>query len=95
MKIWTERSGKEWGTAYVAAEHDGVSGFAALHVGAREILRGAVHAASLLGATAMLRGLTKRKKSAKAATRNVRQAEKYAAKQYKNMARSLSKSLKR
>ena len=59
MKIWFERSERERGTAYLGAEHKGISGFARLHVGARELL----HAASWLGAAAMLRKLAARRRS--------------------------------
>ncbi len=58
MDFWFERSKKERGTAYVAAEQGGTAVFGTVHIGTREV----VHAASILAAAAALRGLTKRKK---------------------------------
>lgn len=60
MRVWLERSEKERGTAYLGVEHEGTAGFARLHIGARELL----HAASWLGAAAMLRKLTARRRAA-------------------------------
>lgn len=68
MRVWFERSEKERGTAYLGAEQGGVSGFARLHVGARELL----HAASWLGAAAMLRKLAARRRDAGRAEREAR-----------------------
>lgn len=68
MRAWFERSEKERGTAYLGAEHEGVFGFARLHVGARELL----HAASCLGVAAMLRKLAARRKSVGRAERAAR-----------------------
>lgn len=68
MRVWLERSEKERGTAYLGAEHDGISGFVRLHAGARELL----HAASWLGAAAMLRKLAARRKSVGRAERAAR-----------------------
>ena len=68
MKVWLERSKKERGTAYLGAEYEGISGFARVHVGARELL----HAASWLGAAAMLRKLAARRKSVGRAERAAR-----------------------
>ncbi len=89
MKLWVERSGKERGTVYAAAEQDGVSVFAALHVGARELASAGVHAAGIFGAAAMLRRLKARKKRVKMADKDVRRMEKYAARQFKSLAKSL------
>ena len=71
MRLWLERSGKERGTAYLGAEHEGIAGFARLHVGARELL----HAASGLCAAAMLRKLAARRKSVGRAARAVRRRQ--------------------
>ena len=60
MRVWFERSEKERGTAYLGAEHEGIAGFARLHIGARELL----HTASCLGAAAMLRRLAARRRDA-------------------------------
>ena len=68
MRVWLERSEKERGTAYLGAEHEGVAGFARLHIGARELL----HAASCIGAAAMLRKLAARRKSVGRAERTAR-----------------------
>ena len=68
MRVWFERSEKERGTAYLGAEHRGTAGFARLHIGARELL----HAASWLGAAAMLRKLAARRRGAGRAERAAR-----------------------
>lgn len=57
MKVWLERSEKEKNTAFLGAEHEGIAGFARLHLGARELL----HAVSCLTAAAMLRKLSARR----------------------------------
>ena len=68
MRLWFARSEKERGTAYLGAEHEGIAGFARLHVGTRELL----HAASWLGAAAMLRKLAARRKDVGRAARTAR-----------------------
>lgn len=73
MRVWFERSEKERGTAYLGAEHEGISGFARLHVGARELL----HAASWLGAAVMLRELAARRKRVGRAERTARRRERF------------------
>lgn len=71
MRVWLGRSEKERKTAYLGAEHEGIAGFARLHVGARELL----HAVSCLTAAAMLRKLAARRRDAGRAARAVRQRE--------------------
>lgn len=68
MRVWLASSKKERGTAYLGAEHEGIAGFARLHVGARELL----HAASWLGAAATLRKLAARRREIGRAERAAR-----------------------
>lgn len=68
MRIWFERSEKERGTAYLGAEHEGMAGFARLHIGARGLL----HAASCLSAAVMLRKLAARRRDVARAERAAR-----------------------
>ena len=65
MRAWFERSEKEKGTAYLGAEHEGISGFVRLHPGTRGLL----HAASCLCAAAALRKLTARRGAVRRAER--------------------------
>lgn len=68
MKVWFERSKKEKGTTYLGVEHKGTVGFTRLHTGGRELL----HAASWLGAAAMLRKLSARRRDVGRAARTAR-----------------------
>ena len=68
MRFWFQKSDKEAGMVYVGAEHDGVSGFAALHIGGRELAR----AASAVGMAAALRRLTGKTREIKRAQKDAR-----------------------
>lgn len=74
MNFWLERSKKERGTVYVAAEHGGTEFFGTLHVGKRELL----HAASLLGAAASCLGAAKMLRGTAKQQKRVAQAQKTA-----------------
>ena len=68
MRFWFQKSDKDAGTAYVGAEHEGVSGFATLHVGKREL----AHAVSTVGAAVMLRELAKKTREIKRTQKDAR-----------------------
>ncbi len=74
MKFWFEKSDREKGTVYAAAEHGGFSAFSALHFGAREM----AHAAGALGAALLARKLSKRERAAGRVQKEVRRREKRA-----------------
>lgn len=73
MRVWFERSEKEKGTAYLGAEHEGISGFVRLHAGARGLL----HAASFLCAAAALRKLGARRGAIGRAERAARRRSRF------------------
>ena len=74
MKFWFEKSDRESGEIYAAAEHGGFSAFSSLHFGAREM----AHAAGVLGAALLARRLSKRERAASRAQRDAQRREKKA-----------------
>ena len=68
MQFWFQKSDREAGTAYVGAEHEGVSAFGVVRVGKRELVR----AASAAGMAAMLHQMARRARAAKRAQQDAR-----------------------
>ena len=90
MRFWFQKSDKEAGTAYVGAEHEGVSGFAALHIGGRELAR----AASAVGMAAALRQLSRKTREIKRAQQDAQRRLDHMAGPRKDPRRSTGMNLK-
>ena len=90
MRFWFQKSDKETGTAYVGAEHEGMSAFGTLRIGAREL----AHAASAVGTAAMLRQLAKRTRAVKRAQQDARRRLEQTPGPHKDLRRSTGMNLK-
>lgn len=89
MQFWFQKSDKEAGSAYVGAEHKGVSGFVELHIGKHE-LACAVGAARFAAA---LRQLTKRTRAAERRQREAARRLKLMRQPHKDPRRSTGMNL--